>query len=543
MRSGHSALRPLFATVALASLAGLSACAKRETIAEEGTRTHTLHLGNQNEPATLDPHLMDAATDANVALALYEGLTGYDEKTGGPVPGVAERWDISPDGTVYTFHLRPTAKWSNGDRVTAADFAYSFRRILSPALGSTYAYMLWPIKNAEAFYNGKVKDFSEVGVAVIDEGTLKITLTQPTPYVLGLAAHNTWMPVHRATVEKFGKMDARDTAWTKPGNLVGNGPFVVTEWRPNARVVTKKNPHYWGAATNQIEGVVFYPIEKSDTEELNYRAGQLHVTYSLPPSKVASYRQQAPELMHIDPLLNTFYINFNTTKPPLDNPKVRRALSLAVGRSAIAQNVYSGAVLPAPTLTPPNCNGYPLPAGQIDDFNAARALLADAGYPGGKGLPSMPIQVLNDDKLPRAAEALQAIWQRELGVKITIEPYEQKTWLENQKSLQHTIGLLGWTADFPDPISFLDVFRKGGGQNWSGWGSKDYDDLLDTAAKTADPAARYATLKQAETLLLNEAPIAPLIHNARTYLVNPAVKNWSPAPLIVRRYQILRLEK
>ncbi len=543
MSLGLPLFRRFLVLAPVALLLGLGACAKRETPVEEGIRTHTLLIGNQNEPATLDPHLIDAATDMNVAVALFEGLTAYDEKTGGPVPAVAEKWEISPDGLIYTFHLRPTAKWSNGDRVTAGDFEYSFHRILSPALGSTYAYMLYPIKNAEAFYTGKVKDFAEVGVKAIDDSTLRVTLGQATPYVLGLAAHCTWMPVHKPTIEKFGKMDARDTAWTRAGNLVGNGPFVLTEWRSNARIVTKKNPHYWGAATNQLEGVTFFPTEKSDVEELNFRAGQLHLTFQLPPSKIASYRQQSPELLHIDTVLSLYYVNFNATKPPLNNPKVRRALSLALGRNSIAQNVFSGAQTPASTLVPPNCNGYVGPEGQKDNFEAARALLAEAGFPGGKGLPSMAIQVMNDDKLPRAAEAIQAIWLRELGVKITIEPYEQKTWLQNQQTLSHTIGLLGWTADYPDPITFLDVFRTGGGQNWTGWGSKEYDSLLDQAAATADPAARYALLKKAETVILDEAPIAPLTFRARTYLMHPSVKNWQAAPLDIHRYHLLRLEK
>ncbi|MSU67338.1 MAG: peptide ABC transporter substrate-binding protein [Opitutaceae bacterium] len=531
---------------ALGLLAGLfifTSCAPRETPVEEGIRTQTLLVGNQNEPATLDPALIDAATDMNIAVALFEGLTCYDEKTGGPVPGVAERWDISPDGLTYTFHLRPTATWSNGDRVTAGDFAYSFQRLLSPALGSTYAYMLWPIKHAEAFNTGKLKTFAEVGVTVVDAATLRVTLTRPTPYLLGLAAHSTWLPVHRATIEKYGKIDERGTAWTRPGNLVGNGPFTLTEWQPNARLIVAKNPLYWGAATNQIARVIFYPTEKSEVEELTFRAGQLHVSYSVPPSKIASYRQQSPDRLRLDPLLGVTYINFNTTKPPLNNPSVRRALAFALERAAISQRVFSGARAPAHTLVPPNCNGYTGPAGQPDDFAAARTLLAEAGFPGGKGLPVMSIQVLNDDKLPRTAEAIQAMWLRELGVKVTIDPFEQKTWIQNQQTLTHTIALMGWTADFPDPITFLDVFKSGGGNNWTGWKSKDYDALLEQAAGTADPAARFALLQKAETLLLAEAPIAPLVFGARTYTIHPAVKNWEPAPLGIHRYQLIRLEK
>jgi len=530
----------LFALLTAALFA--AGCAKHETPVEEGIRTHTLLIGNQNEPATLDPNLIDALTDENVAMALFEGLTVIDEKTSAPLPGVAERWDISPDGLVYTFHLRPTAQWSNGDPVTADDFAYSFQRILSPALAAGYSYMLWPIRNAEAFNAGKLKDFSAVGVTVVDARTLRITLDRPTPYLLSLATHQTWMPVHRATVEKYGRMTDRSTAWTRPGNLVGNGAFMLAEWQPNARIVVVKNPHYWDAAHNRLERVIFFPIEQEDTEERDFRAGQVHLTYSMPAVKIPVYRQQAPGQLRLDPMLSVFYININTTRPPLDNPKVRRALALAIDRSAICRNVYAGARQPALTFTPPGCGSYAPPAGRPLDLAAARALLAEAGYPGGRSLPSLPFLIGNDDKSAKAAEAMQATWERELGVHLTIEPSEQKTSFQNQQSLNYALALQGWTADFPDPVTFLDTLTTGNGNNWTGWSSKAYDALLNQAAGTADPAARFALLQQAEALMLREAPIAPVMYGARTYLIHPAVKNWVPSPLEVHRYQLIELQ-
>ena len=525
--------------LALAVLAG--GCGRRETAVVAGLRTHILHLGNQNEPATLDPHIMDAATDMNVAVALYEGLTAYDEKTGEGVPAVAERWDVSADGLTYTFHLRATAKWSNGDPVTAGDFAYSMQRILTPSLGSTYAYMLWPIRNAEEFNSGKLKTFADVGVAVVDEHTLRLTLSRPTPYLPMLAAHNTWMPVHRDTVEKFGPPDQRNSPWTRAGNLVGNGPFMLKEWQPNARITVARNPNYWGNAQNQIEGVAFYPIEKAEVEELNFRAGQLHLTYGLPSSKISSYRQASDPRLRIDPVLGIEYINFNVTKPPVNDPRVRRALALAIDRQTLAQNVLAGGRTPAGTIVPPNCGAYTAPAGVTLDGETARRRLAEAGFPGGKGFPTLALQVRNDETTTRMAEALQGMWQRELGIGVTIEPSEQKVWLQTQQTLSHTIGVLGWTADFPDPISFLDVFRTGNGNNWTGWGSRDYDKLLDEAAATANAAARLALLQRAEALLLAEMPAAPVVFRARTYLLHPSVKNWEPAPLGIHRYQLLRL--
>src|ERR1051326_5514303 len=245
----------LYCAVLALSFAAAGGCAKRETPAEEGLRTKTLLLGNLAEPATLDPHLVNSLTDTNVLMALFEGLTLLDEKTSQPVPGVADKWEVSSDGLVYTFHVRADARWSNGDRVTARDFAFSFERMLSPKLAAEYSYMLWPIKNAQPFNAGTLTDFSAVGVKVIDDATLQITLERPTPYLPALAAHNTWMPVHRATLEKFGSVVDRSSHWTRPGNLVGNGPFTLTEWTPNARIIVTKNPRYWDAAHNGLERV------------------------------------------------------------------------------------------------------------------------------------------------------------------------------------------------------------------------------------------------------------------------------------------------
>lgn len=515
-------------------------CARRETPAEEGIRTHTLLIGNQNEPASLDPQTFDSATDFNVISALFEGLTAYDEKTATAVPGVAERWEISPDGLIYTFHLRANARWSNGDRVTAQDFAWSFQRFITPALGNSYAYYYYPVRGAEDFATGKITDFSRVGVEVVDELTLRITLVHPAAYFLGILA--TSLPVHRATVEAAGRFDDRSAPWARPGKLVGNGAFTLTEWQPNARIVVTKNPRYWNAAHNSIERGIFYPIEKADAEELAFRAGQLHVTFSVPPSKFATYRQTAPEKLRIDPLLQLYLVNFNGTKAPLNNPKVRRALALALDRAAIAASVFNGARLPAHTLVPPNCGGYTGPAGQAEDYVTARALLAEAGYPGGRGFPSLPLQVLNDDKLPRVGEVIQALWRRELGIEITIELYDQKTWIQNRVNLSHLLSLQGWTADYADPINFMEMFRTSNGANFFGWSNRNYDALLDQAAATADRDARFALLRKAEALMLEDAACAPLVFGARTYLIDPAVKNWVPAPLGIHRYQLVELK-
>jgi oligopeptide transport system substrate-binding protein len=520
----------------------LTGCARRESAADAAIETHTLLLGNLAEPADLDPHIITAYTDQNITIALFEGLTAIDEKTAAPVPGVAESWETSPDGLTYTFHLRQNARWSNGDPVTARDFAYSMQRILSPALAAENAYMLWAIRNARPFNTGSITDFAQVGVVAVDDHTLRIILERPTPYLLALAAHPTWFPVHRATIERSGRIDQRSTAWTRPENLVGNGAFRLADWTPNARITVKKNPHYWNAAQNPLEQVVFFPTDNPEAEERTFRAGQLHVTFGLPVEKIAAYRERTPEQLRLDPFLQTYFLRFNVTRPPLDNPKVRRALSLAIDRGAIAENVLRGSRLPALHLTPPDCAGYTSRARVDTDLATARRLLVEAGFPNGAGLPVIDIQVRNDSGLPRVIEAIQAMWQRDLGVRVAITALEQKTALQNEQSLNYSISFSGWAGDFADPATFLELFLKDGGNNWTGWGDATFDRLVRQAAGELNATRRFEHFQQAEALLLESAPIAPIYFGARVYAIHPAVKGWEPALLGFHRYQLVRLE-
>lgn len=534
-------LRPLLLAGAVL-LAG-AACEHRETAVAAGNRTQTLHIGNGAEPQDLDPQTVTAYTDYNVVIALFEGLTVVDEASSRALPGTAARWDISADGLVYTFHLRPDARWSNGDPVTAADFLFSFERILSPALASEYAYMLYPVKNAEAFNTGHLPDFSTVGVKALDTHTLEITLAAPTPYLLTLAAHQAWFPVHPPTILKFGRIDQRGTAWTRPENFVGNGAFKLVEWTPNARIVVEKTDTYWNAEVTRLQRVVFYPNENTATDENNFRAGQLHVTYDVLPDRIRHYRETAPALLRIDPLLETFFLRFNVTRPPLDDVRVRRALSLAIDRESIAKNVFYGSRLPAFNLTPPNTGGYTATARLNSDFEAARRLLSEAGFPEGRGFPTLPFQSRNDSIFPRVAEAIQEMWRRELGINVDIAVMEQKVWLDNQHALNYAITNARWIGDYNDPNTYLDLLVTGGGNNQTGWSHPDYDRLIAAASQAADPSTRFDYFQQAEALLLAETPIAPVFFGTRTYLIQPSVRGWVPSLLGIHRYQTLWLEE
>jgi len=534
--------RPLCLLFSVACLLFLASCGKRETPVEEGIRTQTLLLGNLAEPKDLDPHILDAFTDMNIAVALFEGLTALDEKTGTPIPASAERWEISPDGLVYTFHLRANAKWSDGTPLTAQDFAYSFQRILTPAFAASYAYMLWPIKNAEAFNAGKITDFSQVGIATPDAATLRLTLERPTAYLLALAAHNTWYPVPKSAIDQHGGMLQHGSRWTRPRNLVGNGPFTLTEWTPNSRITVEKNPHYWDAATVRLNRIRFLPVESAEVEERNFRAGQMHLTWDLPSSKVVAYQAEQSPQLRIDPLLSIIYLNFNLKKPPFDNMAVRRAFSLVLDRAALSRSVLNGVLPPAYSFVPPGCGDYESTGPIKENTETARNLLKSAGYPGGRGLPPISLQILNDQRQPKLAEAAQAIWARELGVNVTIEMNEQKVWLQNQQSMNHQVAFLGWTADFPDPITFLSLAQSDNGQNWSGYANPVYDQMLVQAENSPDPAQRKEMLQAAEGLVLAEGPVAPLVYRSRTFLIHPAVKNWEPAVVGIHLYKKVYLE-
>ncbi len=541
---GRDAPPPLivraFCALALGLLA-LSGCVRREAPAAAAVRSQTLLLGNGAEPGDLDPQVVTAYTDQNILLALFEGLTAIDEGSSQPVPAAALSWEVSGDGLVWTFHLRNGLRWSNGERLAAGDFIQSWRRMLLPELAAENAYLLYPIRNAEAFNRGRVRDPSSLGIAAPDPQTVRIELERPTPYVPVLAALPPWYPVNPRVLDRFGALAARGTRWTRPGNLVGNGPFTLAEWLPNARIAVERNPYYWNAGAVTLRRIVFFPTESPDTEERDFRAGQLHVTYSIPVAKLAPYRRDSPGLLRVDPFLQTFFLRFNVARPPFGDPRVRLALSLAIDRDAIARTVLASGYPPAHSFTPPDCGGYSARARVGLDVERARRLLAEAGYPGGRGMPPIEVQVRNDEVQPPVMEAIQAMWDRELGIHVTLATLEQKTWLQNQQALDYSASTAGWAGDFLDPVTFLDLFVTGGGNNWTGWGDPAYDRLIGDAARESLPRARLELFQRAESILLEQAPVAPLYFGAHAYLIQPCVKGWTPALLSYHRYANVRL--
>ena len=539
-------LRPAIhqsALVAALCIVATFGCARHETASASAVKSQTLLLGNGAEPEDLDPQVVTAYSDQNILLALFEGLTAIDEKTSKPVAAAAQSWESSADGLVWTFHLREGLRWSNGEPLTADDFVQSWQRILTPAFSAEYANLLYPIKGAEAFNQGTLSDYGALGISAPNPRTVRIVLERPTPYLPVLVALPPWFPVNPRVLNQFGATAKRGTAWTRPGNLVGNGPFILDEWTPNSRIVVAKNPNYWNADQVTLQQIVFFPNESPDTEEKDFRAGQLHVTYSLPVAKIAAYRQESPGLLRVDPFLQTFFLRFNTKRPPFDDPRVRRALSLAINRDLISLRVLAGGYPPAHSFTPPECGGYTAAARVGLDLQSARALLADAGYPAGKGIKPFEVQVRNDEVQPAVMEAIQAMWSKGLGVHMTLATLEQKTWIQNQQTLNYDVSTAGWAGDFLDPVTFLDLFVTGGGNNWTGWSDKDYDRMIRDAAMAGTPALRFEMFQRAEAYLLERGPVAPLYYGAHAYLIQPSVKGWESALLGYHRYAYVRLEE
>jgi oligopeptide transport system substrate-binding protein len=517
-------LPPLLFVSSFFFLAAIPLCA--QTAVANGNRTQTLHIGNLGDPNDLDPHICDSQQTFHIIMALFEGLTQYDAKTCEPVPAAAERWETSADGLTWTFHLRKNAKWSNGDPVTAQDFVWSFQRMLSPRLAAEYAYMLFILKNGEAYNTGKLTDPTQLGARAVDAFTLELTLEHPLTYLPAKLAHCCWFPVHRPTIEKFGKFDERGVPWTRPGNLVGNGYFTLADWKPSQLVRGVKSQTYWDKDALKLNEVVFYPIENQDTEERAFRSGQLHVTTEVPTPKIAVYRKERPEVMESGPAFATYFYFFNLARPPLDNVLVRRALSLAIDRDAIVKFITRAGQQPAGNFVPPNATGFTSRHTALTDIPTAKKLLAEAGHPDGNGLPKLEILYNTHQGHRSVAEAIQQMWKKNLGVEVSLHNQEAKVWADSTRQKNFQIARMGWVGDYIDPSTFLDTMTSDSGNNRTNWENAEYDRLIAEAKRTADEAKRFELYQRCEEILTQEMPFAPIYFYTRTRLILPNVKGW-----------------
>lgn len=503
---------------------------------------NVLFIGNGGEPRDLDPHVVTGTPEVRVLHALFEGLVTYHpEEPESVLPGVAERWEMSEDGLVWTFHLRGDARWSNGDVLTAHDFVYSWRRVVEPALGCEYADWMYMVEGAEAYNRGKHDDADALGLRAPDDRTFEVTLHSPTADFLLIVLHHSFLPVHRETIERHGTIGARSTGWTLPENHVGNGPFRLSAWRPNTLIEVARNPYYWDAETVRLDGIRFFPIEDENTEERAFRAGQLHITTGVPANMRERYAVERPDEIRFDPLSAVYFYRINTTRPPLDDRYVRQALSLALDREQLVRTVTRGGERVAYAVVPSPTGGYEPPQGLVGhDPERARALLAEAGYPGGEGFPRVELLYNTSDNHRRLAEAVQQMWRRELGISITLVNQEWQVYLNSTQNMDYDISRAGWVGNL-FPLTFLRLYQSDSANNQTGFASESFDALIRGARHTLDDTTRFALLREAETLLLEYFAVLPVYWYTNPFLINPAVRNWNPHPIDLRPYKFVEL--
>jgi oligopeptide transport system substrate-binding protein len=475
-----------------------------------------LTICNGDEPQTLDPAIVTAQLDQRLCVALFEGLTSIDP-AGNIIPGVAQSWTISPDGRTYTFTLRPDAKWSNGDPLTAHDFLDSWKRALEPATASYYAYQLYYLVNGEAYNTGKLTDFSQVGVKAPDDRTLVVTLNHPTAYFLELTAvMQTLFPVHLATVKKYGN------DWTKPGKMVSNGPYVLKAWRLNDYILLEANTHYWRPVA--IRRIRVLPTRDANTCFNLFYSGKTDLILdqsSIPPVLLPDIRHKP--YFHPNPIGATTFVRFNVKHKPFDDVRVRQALALSLDKQDIVDKIIRTGEPVANTLVPPGNPAYHPPQGLTRNLAEARRLLAEAGYPGGRGFPDVTLLFATKGTSAAIATEMQALWSRDLGINsIHLHGQEFKVYLNSQSSIDFDLCISRWIGDYNDPQTFLDMFVTGGGNNDTNWSDPVYDRMLQDSESAPDPARRMQILHDMEKILVeDQLPVFPISFTVGAVLYHP----------------------
>lgn len=480
--------------------------------------------GNDTDPATLDHHKTSTISESRVLNDLYDGLVTQDA-AGNVIPGAAESWEISEDGTTYTFHMREGGKWSNGDPVTSDDFLFAFRRIMDPATAAGYASILFPIHNAEAVNKGEMP-VEELGVAAPDPQTLVFTLNGPTPYFLQLLTHQTGKPLHKASVEALGN------DFTKPGNLVTNGAFLLESFVPNDKIVLKKNPNYYDAANVKVDEVQWLPFEDRSACLRRFEAGEVLICADVPAEQMAYMKEKLPNQLRIAPYLGSYYLPVKTTKEKFADPRVRQAISMLIDRDFIADEVWQGTMLPAYSLVPPGIDNYVAEppeldyAGEdlLDREDKALALFEEAGV----DPATLEIQLsYNSSENHRNTMAAVADMLSNVGIKSTLNEMEGTNYFNYlREDGDFDIVRAGWIGDYSDPQNFLYLNESGVSFNYPKWSNPDYDAKMRAAAETTDLGERAALLAEAEKIYLAEVPSIPILYYSSRALVSDRVTGY-----------------
>jgi len=481
--------------------------------------------------------------EARIYMALYEGLTEYHPVTGEAMPAIAERWEPNGDNSEFTFYLRHNARFSNGDPITAQDFVYTLRRGLAPASAARAAYLAYYIKGAQAYNEGKGRA-EDVGMVALDDYTLKISLTQPLPFLSGLMAHQFFRVVPRKVIEKYGD------AWTQPEHIVTSGAFKVQTWRPYDRLIVVRDPMYWDAGRVKLDQITFYPLEDITTMMNLYKAGEVDAVFNhTVPYAWVDYIRHLPDYMD-KPEVAIEYYAINVTKPPMNDLRVRKAFNLAVDKNALAE--YRRVVKPLTSFTPEGIfPKYPRPTGDAFDPARGRALLAEAGFRAADGtfdpaqFPANALEILYNttENNKQTAEFVQAQWKQNLGITIPLKNMEWKTFLDERAKLRFNgFARQGWIADYMDPYSFLDLFSTPTGENGTGWWDKKYVAMLEQANRQQDPQRRFELLAKAESYMLDAQPVIPLFTSGSDWLKKPYVKGMYSNPVILHAWKYVYIE-
>jgi oligopeptide transport system substrate-binding protein len=486
-----------------------------------------VYRGNGDEPSTLDPHRALGVPAAHILRDLFEGLT-TESPDGKVIPGTALRWNISRDARTYTFYLRRDLVWSNGDVLDANDFVYSLRRAADPRTASAGANALLPIQNAREVLSGELP-VEDLGISLLDEFTLQITLTGPTPYFLSLLASPVAFPVHRATVEQYGDQFAR------PGRLVSNGAFTLADWKPRVAIELRRNPRFREADQVLLERVVYTTTEDLAAEVKQFRLGEIDWTHEVPNNQFGWLQKNYPDELQVSPWMGSYFFGYNLTQEPfIGNPALRLALIMAIDRSIITDKVTQFGEKPSFSLVPPGIDGYVPFAPHYADWtqeernHEARRLFEQAGYDAERPL-HVEIRYNTSDNNKKIALAVASMWKQVLGVTSTLVSEEFRVFLQNREQKVITeVFRAGWISDYNDPYSFLEMFRTGHPRNDFGYSNESFDALLDEVGTERVRARRERLMFEAERVLMADSVIIPVYSYVTKRLVNPHLRGWEP---------------
>lgn len=500
-----------------------------------------IRIGNSGEPDSVDPHHVSGTWENRVVGAMFIGLT-TEAADASVIPGAAESWTISDDGKTYTFKLRDHS-WSDGTPVTADDFVFALRRILTPETAAEYASLLYPIKNAEALNNGKLKGMDKLGVRAVDAKTLEVSLKGPTPYFLELLTHYTAFPVPKHVVEAKGK------DWVKPENIAVNGAYKLEKWVPNTEIKLTKNPKYYAADTVAIDSVTFYPAEDRSAALKRFRAGEIDWTTDFASGQIDWLKKNLASETRISPYLGIYYYPINNKKPPFDDARIRHALSMAIDRETIMNKVLRTGEVAAYSFVPPGTGNYGEPAyvdwkdvPQAERVAKAKALLAEAGYGPGKPL-KFTLRYNTSENHKKIAIAIASMWKK-IGVQAELFNTEVKVHYNDLQQADFQIARAGWIADYNDAQNFLYLLQTStGAQNYGRYSNAGFDKLMDSGALTADLDKRAEALRQAEAIAMADQPVIPIYYYVSKNLVADHIKGWVANTKDIHRIRYLRIEK